>query len=95
MPFILIVLGIMLLVVGFRGTQDDFLTLLKGDFTGSGNFIFWIVSIVVIGMIGYVPKLKGLSDAFLTLVILVLFLSHGGFFAQFNTAIRSATSAAA
>lgn len=92
MPFVLILFGAIFVIVGFRGTQSDFFSLLAGDFTGAGNFIYWIISIMVIGAIGYIPKLKGLSDAFLVLVLLVLFISNKGFFAQFNAQIKSGSA---
>jgi hypothetical protein len=89
MPFALIFVGVLFLVVGYRGTERDLITLLKGDFTGPGNFIWWIVSIMVIGALGYVPKLKSLSDGFLVLVLLVLFISNPGFFSQFTRQVTN------
>lgn len=95
MPFALIIFGVILVAVGFKGSQDDFFGRLKGDFTGSGNFIYWVLSILVIGGIGYIPKLKGVSDAFLALILVVLFIGAGkkGFFAQFNSQIATGTTA--
>lgn len=81
MPFALIVAGIVLILVGWQGTQDQFFTLLKGDVP---HFVVWAIAIFVIGAIGYVPRLKGISNAFLALVILVMFIANKGFFAQFN-----------
>lgn len=98
MPFALMIAGFVLLIAAVRNTQDELFTLLKGDLTGPNNFIFWIVSILIIGAIGYIPKLKPLSVAFLTLVIIVLFLKRGnpqgiggGFFSQFSAALGSTT----
>lgn len=100
MPFALIIFGTVFVIVGVRGTQTQFFTLLQGDFTGSGNFIYWIISIFVIGAVGYIPKLKGISDGFMVLVLLVLFISKGnpngtggGFFQQFNNAIKTTNTA--
>jgi uncharacterized membrane protein YgcG len=89
MPFVLIIVGIVLLVAAVRNTvaapaSPNLATLIKGDFTGQDNFAYWLVSILVIGALGYVPELKPLSRAFLVLVIIVLFLSNGGFFSKFN-----------
>lgn len=92
MPFALIIIGSVFILVGYQGTQDQFFTLLKGDFSGPGNFVNWIVSILVIGALGYIPKLKGLSDAFLFLVILVLFLSNKGFFSKFNSQLGTGSA---
>lgn len=94
MPFVLIIAGIILLTVAVRNTQDDFFHLLQGDFTGQNNFIYWVIAILVIGAIGYVPKLKPVSVAFLTLVVLVLLLKKGeGFFDSFNRQIAAGTAA--
>lgn len=92
MPYALILAGALLLVSGVRNTQADLFALLKKDFTGPHNFIFWFLAIMAVGSIGYVPKIKPVSDAFLILVILVLFLSNKGFFAQFTRQISSTTS---
>lgn len=97
MPYALLFVGILFLVVGFRGTQEEFLNLLKGDFTGEGNFLYWIVSLMVVGAIGFIPKLKPISDGFLVLILVVLFLKRGpGFFSQFQSQVfNRATPAAA
>lgn len=87
MPFAFIIIGLMLLVSGVRNTQTDLYTLVKGDFTGDNNFIFWTLSILAIGAVGYAPRLKPVANAFLVLVIVVLFLSNKGFFANFNRQI--------
>lgn len=100
MPFALLIIGIALLVAGVKNTQGQIFALVAGDFTGPNNFIFWAVAILVIGAVGYVPKLKGLSVAFLTLVVVVLFLTKGktdaaggGFFNQITQALQTTTTA--
>lgn len=98
MPYALILAGSLLLVSGVRGTQAELFALLKKDFTGPNNFAYWIVAIMAIGAVGYVPKLKPVSDSFLVLVIIVLFLHNKGFFAQFQRQLaesRTATPAPA
>jgi len=92
MPFALLIIGTVLLVAGVRNSQDVLFSTVKGDFTGSNNFLYWFVAIILIGSIGYVPKLKPISTGFLTLVIVSLFLSKGGFFQQFSTAISSTSA---
>ena len=100
MPFALLIIGVFLIAAGARQKQGDLFSLLAGDFTGANNFLFWFVSILIIGGIGYIPKLKGLSTAFLVLVILVLFLTKGnpngvggGFFSQFTSALKGTEAA--
>jgi hypothetical protein len=100
MPFALLIVGLILLVSAVRDSQDDLFTLVKGDFSGQGNFVFWVVSLLVIGGLGYIPKLKPISDGFLVLVLLVLFLTKGnpkqpgsgGFFEKFSAALKSTTA---
>jgi hypothetical protein len=93
MPFALAVIGIMFLTAGVRGTSDKLLTLLKGDLL-DGDFIYWIISIAVIGSLGYVDELRPLSRAFLALIILVLILAEdksstsGGLFDKFQDSIE-------
>jgi hypothetical protein len=93
MPFVFIIIGIVLLVSGARGSSSDLLTLVKGDLTGSNNFGYWILSILVIGALGYIDDLRTVSRGFLVLVIIVLLLNEdkqsgtgGGFFSQFQAA---------
>lgn len=96
MPFFLLFFGILFLVAAVRNKTDDLTDLLVEDFTGKGNFIYWIVSIVSIGAVGYVAKLKPFSDICLALIVLVLFLHNadpasgqGGFFAKFTEALNT------
>jgi hypothetical protein len=90
MPFALLIVGLALLVTAIRGTTSAFFTLVKGDFTGTGNFIYWIVAILVIGAVGYVKKLQPVSDMMLALVLIVLFLKSGtGFFDKFTQQIAN------
>lgn len=87
MPFVLMLFGLVLLISSAKNTQGELLTLLEGDFTGGGNFVYWIVSIMLIGALGYIKELKGFSTAMLTLVIVVMFLSNPGFFNKFQSAV--------
>lgn len=87
MPFALLTIGIVLITAGVRGTQGDLYKLVKGDFTGQGSFLHWFVAILVVGAIGYVESLRPFSRAFMVLLIVVLFLSNGGFFKKFNQQI--------
>lgn len=89
MPFLFIIAGVMFVVSGVRGTSSDLLALLKGDLTGQNNFLYWLISILIIGALGYIPQLRTLSRSFLILVIIGLVLHDGGFFNKFNSAIAS------
>jgi hypothetical protein len=94
MPFALAIIGIAIFVTAIRGTTSTLFGLIRDDFTGSGNFIYWVISLLVIGSIGYIEKLRPFANAFLTLVMVVLFIGAGrrGFFTQFMSAVQSGTS---
>jgi hypothetical protein len=101
MPFALIIIGVIFLIASVKNTVQTtpnggpgLYPLLVSDFTGSNNFIFWFVAMLIIGAVGYIQKLKPVSVALLTLVVLVLFLKKGnpsgvggGFFSQFTSGI--------
>lgn len=100
MPFALLIIGVWLLIAGVRNTAGPasspgtLFALLHGDFTGSDNFAYWFIAIILIGAIGYIPKVRSVSVAFLTLILVVLFLKKGssngvggGFFSQFLSGI--------
>jgi len=90
--FVFIIVGVVFVVAGVRGTQKELWAQLQNDFSPNGepqksdptkhSFLPWFSAILVIGALGYIEDLKPVSRAFLVLVIIVLFLSNNGFFAQ-------------
>jgi Na+/H+-dicarboxylate symporter len=99
MAFVLLFWGALFTISSVRGTQGQLFTLLKSDLTGSGNFIYWALVVLVIGSIGYIKPLRSLSWAMLTLIVVVLILSKGnptlpggGLFAQLLTGVQSGTA---
>jgi hypothetical protein len=100
MPLALILLGVLFLTAAVRGNKcngqqcsDLLFSTLKDDFTGPDNFIYWGLALFIIGAAGYYKPFKPLSNAFLGLVILVLFISNRGFFNKFMEQISSTTVA--
>lgn len=91
MPFALAIIGLALIVTAVRGTTSTLFSLVKSDLTGSGNYIWWIVSILVIGAFGYIKRIQPVVNMFIVLVLVVMFIGAGkkGFFAQFTAAIKS------
>ena len=84
MRVVAIVVGAILLLVAVRGTEIDsapgandgkgLWPLLKNDLEPGqqGNFLAWLVAILVIGAIGYIPELETVSTLFIALLIVVL-----------------------
>jgi hypothetical protein len=108
MPFVLVIIGSVLLITSIKNTYGTKTPqgspglggLLQGDFTGTSNFTYWVFALLIIGSIGYIPKLKPVSNALLGLVILVLVLTKGnpsgvggGFFAQLTQQLGTTTTA--
>ena len=97
MPFAFGIVGIVFIVAGVRGTSAALMKLLQDDLAGQNNFVYWMISILVIGGLGYIQDLRALSRAFLVLVVLVLVLHEGskagggGLFAEFQSAIAEIT----
>jgi hypothetical protein len=98
MAYVLIFFGLLLTVAGVRNTHVDqggnpgLFTLLRGDFTGSNSFIYWLGAIAIVGGLGYIPGIQKVSNAFLALILIVLVLSNQGVFAQFQSALQTSTT---
>lgn len=81
--------GLALIFVGLRGDPAALLALVESDFSGPNNFVYWLAAMAILGALGYIESLKGLSRLFMVLVLIVLFLDNGGFFAQFQAYLNS------
>ena len=85
-----VIVGFVLIVTGTQNTYAQLGAQLDKDFTGQGNFTYWIVALGAVGALGYIPALKVFSTYFMALILLALFLSKGqGFFSQFQSALAS------
>jgi hypothetical protein len=103
-PIFFVLVGALFIAAGVNGKGSDLVTLVKGDFIptsgNSGGFGAWALAIFVIGALGYFKPIKPISNAFLVLVIVVLFLAagnpkgnSGGLFNQINAALRGVNPA--
>jgi len=93
MGLALTIIGLLMVIVGGRGTYAQFGKQLSYDFTGGGNFkqsfTIWFLAIAGIGAIGYLPALQTISRMLLALVLIVIFLANKGFFQQFTQALQT------
>lgn len=94
MPFLLIIAGVLLVVVGIRNTASQLGQLIVGDFTGPGNFFYWIAAILIIGLLGEIDELETPSRMMLALVLLALLLSNQGFFTKFVEQLKQGSAQA-
>lgn len=92
MPVLFITVGLVMFISSLRGTQNDLITLVKSDFSGHNNFIYFVAALFIIGSLGYIPMLKTASRYLLGLVIIVIILKNGGVWNQFVNALNGANT---
>src|SRR6266704_530859 len=85
MPFALVIIGLIMVVSGVKGTHIALGTQLRSDFQ---PFVVWMAAIGAIGALGYIPEMRRLSHYFMALVIIGMALSNRGFFTKLNEAIK-------
>lgn len=95
MAFVLVVSGLLMIVTGAKGTYAAFGSQLAGDFTGPGNFTYWIAAIGAVGAVGYVDALRTISRLFLALILIAMVLANKGFFDQLTAALKAGPTAPA
>lgn len=89
MPFALVFIGLIMIVTGAKGTHKALGQQLTADFTGPGNFFYWITAVGVLGAIGSIPGFKPFSRMFMTLVIVAMVIANGGVFNKFMSALKT------
>jgi len=89
MGIALTVTGIILIITGAQNTYGAFGNQLRGDFTGTNNFTWWFLALILVGMLGYIPALRSFSRWFLALILIAILFSHKGFFAQLTNALKA------
>lgn len=91
MPFFFIIVGLVMVISAVRGTHTELLCLLRNDFRGHNNFVYWTFAILVLGALGYIKTIQPATRMFMALIVVVLFLKNEGVFQKFQEAISGAT----
>lgn len=73
MPLALLIVGTLLIVVAFQNTIGDLARAIGADVPG---YFKWLVAIVAILALGYLPSMRTPSRILLTLVVLVVLLTN-------------------
>jgi hypothetical protein len=89
MPFALIFIGALAFVAAYKDTLPQLGALLKSDFSGPGNFMYWIVALVILGSLGNFTPFRISSKMLLLLVLVVMVISDKGFFAKFVASLNA------
>jgi hypothetical protein len=89
MPFALVIMGLIFVVTGVKGTIGALGSQLKDDFTGPGNFFYWFAAIGSIGALGSIQEFRAFSRMFMTLILVAMIIKNGGVFDKLMQAIAS------
>lgn len=87
MPYALLLIGVILVVSGVKNTQGLLGNALVSDFSGKGNFFYWLSAIGVIGGAGYIPAFRPVSRMLIVFLFVAIFLADGGFVSKFVDAL--------
>jgi hypothetical protein len=78
-----------MIVSGSRDTYAAFGKQLVSDFTGPGNFTYWLVALGFVGALGYITAFRTFSRAFMALIIIAMVIKNGGIFDKLTAALAS------
>lgn len=93
MAFVLILIGMVLVVSAYQGTQGQLGTDLKQDIP---PFAVWALAIAAVGGLGFIPGMKVISRYLIALVLVVLVLrNYVNITNGFKTAIATSAPAQA
>jgi hypothetical protein len=98
MPVLFGLAGLVLIIAGVRDRvingDPSLSSLLRDDFTGENPFWKWMLAILLIGAVGYIPNMRPISRGFLVLVIIVFVIGNQGLFAKLESVFKSNLGAA-
>lgn len=91
----LIIIGLLMVITGGRGTYGQFGAQVASEFAGpwKQSFTAWLLAIGILGAIGYIQPLQKISRWLMALVIITIFLANKGFFAKFTQALNQGPTA--
>lgn len=87
MPIVLLTVGALFIISSLNGKEHDLATQIYKDFSGDDSFVYWIVAIVIIGGVGYIPGWGDVSNLFMALIIIVFILANNGVFTKLEAAL--------
>lgn len=76
MVIVVLLLGAILAISGFRGEEDELLSLAKDDFLGADGFILWGLAIFFLTQLQKIKFFGPIAGAFIVLVFVVIFLRN-------------------
>lgn len=88
MPFLLIVIGLLMVLTAIQDTHKQLGAQLVKDFTGPRSFLVWVLAIMAVGALGYLDSWRTFSRYFLALILIAMVLANRGFFQRFMEQVR-------
>jgi hypothetical protein len=73
MPFVLVIIGAILIIAAVRNTHGELAAALETDIPGYAK---WAAALFGVGAIGWIPGFQGISRMLLALVVVVLVLTN-------------------
>lgn len=89
-----LIIGYVLIIAAIKGREaiDSLFDLLKQDFTGDSNFFAWVTTIALLAMLGMVKSIRPVTDAFIFLIFVVIFIGNRDLIAEFVRQVKAGTS---
>lgn len=91
MAFALVIIGLLMVITGARGTYSQFGQQVAKDF--SDGFTYWVIALFLVGAMGYIESLKTFSRLFMALILIALVIRNQGFFDKFQEALAQGPTA--
>lgn len=78
MPFFLVAVGLVLAASAINGRHRELGQLWASEFSGQGSFLNVALVLFLFGALGAITGLRPIAIGFMTLVLVVMFLSNAG-----------------
>jgi uncharacterized membrane protein YgcG len=93
MDIAVILIGLILISAGLKGTEHELGAQLAGDLTGTDGFIIWIVALSVLFVLGKIPGFGTPIKWMFALLFVVILVGNPNFFTNLVQAVSDADQA--
>jgi len=88
-----LLIGILLVASGLRGTERELGAQLSNDFTGNDGFVVWLGAIVLLGLISKIPGFEKPVQYLMALIVVSIVLANPTVFTSLKSALVGADTA--
>lgn len=72
MPFSLIIIGLILIIAGYNGTQDKLFGMISKVFKEADGFAAWVLISIILGVLASIKEIREPVNAFIILLCIGL-----------------------